>query len=178
MPFQQTNQNDTAIEERTLHFILCSTDSALLVSVCSLFLTIPNSIMSLLSSLPSSGLIFITCKHARHPLTSPQSTFAQLFVDIESEMNNWCCHWCLFLFVKWSIFVQYHIYALYGLHFGVLTRRLSKSQKIAEDALVGLKNNCPRSTRIDAVVRHLARGAMFRRTLYAQTVKSSMRLII
>ena len=57
MPFQQTNQNDTAIEERTLHFILCgileqfldlyvglnsrrhecidvSTDSALLVSVC------------------------------------------------------------------------------------------------------------------------------------------------
>ena len=112
MPFQQTNQNDTAIEERTLHFILCgileqfldlyvglnsrrlecidisSTDSALLVSVCSLFLLIPNSIMSLLSSLPSSGLIFITYKHARHPLTSPQSTFAQLFVDIESEMNN------------------------------------------------------------------------------------------
>ena len=80
--------------------------------------------------------------------------------------------------MKWSIFVQYHIFALYRLYLGVLTRRLSKFPKITKEALVGLKNNCPRSTRIEAAVRQLARGATFRRMLEAQIVKSSVRLVI
>ena len=110
--FGATPWSACGLNSRKLECIDISTDSALLVSVCSLFFLKSNSAMSLLSLLPSSGKIFITFKLARHPLISPQSTFAQMFVDIECEMDNWCCHWCLFLFMKWSISGQSDTYTL------------------------------------------------------------------